>query len=214
MHRLLRLLLCLACLLVTAQPLAPSSAEESDQLHPTPWFVDFVGEQSNLSGQPLPVGAVVRAYDPSRVLAGCTEVTLSGWYLMPVYGDDPLTELDEGAESGETITFTINGQAATPLGPDQPLWTASGQRLHVELSAYTLFGDLDGDCDVDIVDIMMVASKWCCQLRDECYDPRCDLDGDGEIDIVDIMKVAAHWGEVCSPSRWSVATRSGSAGRS
>ncbi|MFQ5856987.1 MAG: hypothetical protein ACE5LU_15340 [Anaerolineae bacterium] len=41
----------------------------------TPWWVDFLGQQSTISirlrlldasldGQPLPVGAVVRAYDP------------------------------------------------------------------------------------------------------------------------------------------------------
>jgi len=195
MRRLWMLLLCFACLLATVQ-----AANSADELHPTPWFVDFLGEQSTLGGQPLPVGAVVCAYDPSGVLAGRTEVTLSGWYLMAVYGDDPLTELDEGAESGDTITFTVDDHPAVPLGPDQPVWVGSGERLHVELEvSCPLFGDLDCDCDVDIVDIMMVASKWCCQLGDECYDARCDLDGDGDIDIVDIMQVAAHWGEVCSP---------------
>lgn len=198
MHRLWRLLLCLAWLLVMAQPLAPSSAEESDQLHPTPWFVDFVGEQSTLSGQPLPVGSVIRAYDLSGVLAGCTEVTLSGWYLMAVYGDDPLTELDEGAESGDTITFTINDHPAVSLGPDPPVWVGAGERVHVELQACPLFGDLDCDCDVDVADIMKVASRWSCRHEDPCYDARCDLDSDGDIDIVDIMQVAVHWGEVCS----------------
>jgi hypothetical protein len=54
----------------------------------------------------------------------------------------------------------------------------------VELSVSTLFGDLDGDCDVDIVDIMMVASRWRCQRGDECYDARCDLDGDGLLIIM------------------------------
>jgi len=52
---------------------------------------------------------------------------------------------------------------------------------------------------VDVVDVMMVASRWRCQRGDECYNPRCDLDEDGDIDIVDIMKVVAHWGEGCSP---------------
>ena len=210
MRRPWMLLLCLACLLVVAQAarspalsLALSKVEGSakgdDELHPTPWFVDFVGEQSTLNGHPLPVGAVIRAYDPSGVLAGRAQVTLSGWYLMAVYGDDPMTQLDEGARSGDMITFTINGQPAAALGPDQARWTASGERAHVELSASTLFGDLDGDCDVDIVDIMMVASKWRCQSGDTCYDARCDLDGDGDIDIADIMQVAAHWSESCSP---------------
>ena len=168
-------------------------------LHPTSWFVDFVGEQSTLGGQPLPMGAVVRAYDPSGVLAGRAEVTQSGWYLMPVYGDDPSTELDEGAEAGDTITLTVDDYPAVPLGPDPPVWTAAGERVHVELEVCPLFGDLDCDCDVDVADIMMVTSRWSCQLGDECYDPWCDLDDDDDIDIMDIMIVAIHWGEVCSP---------------
>jgi hypothetical protein len=195
MRRPLMLLLYLACLLVAAQ-----AAHSTDELHPTPWFADFVGEQSTLGSQPLPVGAVVRAYDPSGALAGRAEVTLSGWYLMAVYGDDPLTELDEGAESGDTITFTVDGRPAVPLGPDPPVWIGAGERVHVELEAScTLFSDLDCDCDVDVVDVMMVASRWRCRCGDDCYDPHCDLDGDDDIDIVDIMQVAAHWGEVCSP---------------
>ena len=197
MRRPWTLLLCLAWLLVAVQ--AAHSAHSTDELHPTPWFVDFVGEQSTLGGQPLPVETIVRAYDPSGVLAGRAEVTLSGWYLMPVYGDDPLTELDEGAEPGDTITFTVNDYPAVPLGPDPPLWVGAGSRVHVELETCPLFGDLDCDCDVDVADIMMVASRWSCQLGDECYDAHCDLDGDGDIDIVDCMQVAVHWGEVCSP---------------
>jgi hypothetical protein len=195
-------LLCLAWLLVLAQAArspALSSAEGDDELHPTPWFVDFLGEQSTLGGQPLPVGSVIRAYDPSGVLAGRTEVTLSGWYLMAVYRDDPMTQIDEGAQPGDTIAFTINGYPAVPLGPDPPLWTAAGERVHVELEACSLFGDLDCDCDVDVADVMMVCSRWRCQLGDTCYDPGCDLDGDDDIDIVDIMQVVAHWGESCSP---------------
>jgi hypothetical protein len=188
------LMLCLACLLVAAQ-----AVQSADELHPTNLWVDFVGMgESTLSGQPLPVGAVIRAYDPNGVLAGRTEVTLSGWYLMPVYGDDSQTELDEGAESGDTIAFTINGKPAAPLGPDPPVWVGSSSRVHVELEACPLFGDLDCDCDVDVADVMKVASRWSCQLGDTCYDPGYDLDGDGDIDIVDIMQVVVHWGEVCS----------------
>ncbi len=54
-------------------------------------MVDFFGQQSTLDGQPLPAGAVARAYDPTGVLAGQSEVSLAGWYLVSVYGDDPQT---------------------------------------------------------------------------------------------------------------------------
>ena len=206
MRRLCILLLCLAWLLVarqTAQSLVPRSVEGEDELHPTNLWVDFLGKGGSImDGQPLPVGAVVRAYDPTGGLAGRAEVALSGWYLMAVYGDDPATELDEGAEFADTITFTINDQPAVPLGPDPPLWVGSGSRVHVELEADAcpLFGDLDCDCDVDVADAMAVASRWRChRLKDECYDAHYDLDSDDDIDVVDIMLVSARWGDVCSP---------------
>ena len=58
-------------------------------------------------------------------------------------------------------------------------------------------GDLDCDCDVDIVDIMLVASRWNARVGDPNYDLAYDMDADGDIDIVDIMIVASHWGETC-----------------
>ena len=34
---------------------------------------------------------------------------------------------------------------------------------------YAAAYDLDGDCDIDIVDIMAVAGRWGCECGDECY---------------------------------------------
>ncbi|MBM4430983.1 MAG: hypothetical protein FJ026_11655, partial [Chloroflexi bacterium] len=61
----------------------------------------------------------------------------------------------------------------------------------------SLVGDVDCDCDVDIVDIMLVASRWGTKVGDAAYVAGYDLDGDGDIDVIDIMLVAIHWGEVC-----------------
>ncbi|MBU0490215.1 MAG: peptidoglycan DD-metalloendopeptidase family protein [Chloroflexi bacterium] len=60
-----------------------------------------------------------------------------------------------------------------------------------------LFGDLDHDCDVDVADIMQVASRWNTHTGDPGYDPAYDLDHDGDIDVADIMLVAAAWGQTC-----------------
>jgi len=54
--------------------------------------------------------------------------------------------------------------------------------------------DLYGHGVVDVVDIMMVASRWNSKTGDSTYDSLCDLNGDGVIDISDIMMVAAQWG--------------------
>jgi hypothetical protein len=192
-RRFFPVLIALACLLVAAPAAHPVDATQ-------PVWVDFYGETSTLNGQPLPEGAVVRAYDPDGVLAGRAEVALAGWYLIAVYGDDPQTAPDEGAEAGDTITFTIQGQPAATLGPDEPVWTSSVERLHVELAANSgLVGDLDGDCDVDIDDVSLVTAAWRCRPEEGCYAAHCDLDNDGDIDVIDIMQVVAHWDESCSP---------------
>jgi hypothetical protein len=68
-----------------------------------------------------------------------------------------------------------------------------------EAPTCTLEGDVDGDGDVDIADIMLVASIWHTAVGDPDYDPDYDLDGNDRIDIVDIMLVAVHWGETCPP---------------
>lgn len=56
------LLLCLT--------LSLAAASSTDEPRATPWWVDFLGRASTLDGQPLPIGTVVRAYDPTGVLAG------------------------------------------------------------------------------------------------------------------------------------------------
>ena len=57
---------------------------------------------------------------------------------MPVYGDDPLTEVDEGAVPGDRIKFTINDVVATVTGPDEPVWGTFGDLKQVNLAVSTL----------------------------------------------------------------------------
>ncbi len=80
----------------------------------------------------------------------------------------------------ETFTYTFPAYSVTSL---------TVQACH--------FADLDGDGDVDVEDIMLVAACWHCGRGDACYELRYDLDDDGIITIVDIMLVAVDWGETC-----------------
>ncbi|MGA9347955.1 MAG: metallophosphoesterase [Anaerolineae bacterium] len=73
-------------------------------------------------------------------------------------------------------------------------YTLAHAGILIECAGYY---DLECDCDVDIADIMAVASHWNNSVGDDDYDPAYDLDDDGDIDIVDIMLVAVHWGETC-----------------
>ena len=57
--------------------------------------------------------------------------------------------------------------------------------------------DMDGDCDVDVLDVQYVSMRWGAKVGDPNYDPRADIDGNGEIDIFDVQAIAWHWGSHC-----------------
>lgn len=89
------------------------------QITPTNIFTSFFDSVSTYNGELLPIGSVVKAYDPDGVLCGMYVVDKAeGHYgFMAVYGDDPLTSgVDEGAELGDEISFEINGRPATAVG--------------------------------------------------------------------------------------------------
>ena len=71
------------------------------------------------------------------------------------------------------------------------------QASDASITVQRLQGDLNGDCIVDITDIMMVVAGWGTSEGDPNWDPSIDLNGDGVIDISDIMFVVSHWGESC-----------------
>jgi len=59
----------------------------------------------------------------------------------------------------------------------------------------TIPGDVDGDRDVDIYDIVRMSGLYGVSKPDPQYDPNCDIDGDGDIDIFDIVAAAGNYGE-------------------
>ena len=91
----------------------------AQEITPTPYFTNFYDDASTYNGELLPVGTILTAYDQSGVLCGIDTVhTLGSYGFMPVYGDDPMSPEDEGADGGETIAFKINGRDATVVSGD------------------------------------------------------------------------------------------------
>lgn len=55
-------------------------------------------------------------------------------------------------------------------------------------------GDVDGDGDVDIFDIVTMVASYGSSQGDPAYDPVNDIDGDGDVDIFDIVIAAGNYG--------------------
>ncbi len=104
---------------------------------PSVQWVNFFSSNSKLEGQPVPVGAVIEAFDPSSVLCGRSVVSTSGSYgFLACYVDDPNTDVDEGIIPGDTVRFTINGLPAGKF--TVPTGIRSGDAFEVNLSAIGL----------------------------------------------------------------------------
>ena len=117
------------------------------------------------------------------------------------FGEPPGPD-ESGVLATRSLSPQAGGESDLHLQNVQATNTSSAViRIELQDGRVTVLGcipgDLDCDCDVDIVDIMLVAGHWNTSMGDPGYDPTCDLDSDGDIDIADIMHVAAHWGEHC-----------------
>jgi hypothetical protein len=74
--------------------------------------------------------SIIQAFDPSGVLCGEAYMTWGTNYgLMPIYRDDPYTEIDEGCEPGDSVILKINGQEV--VSSPQVYWTANGDVFEV-----------------------------------------------------------------------------------
>jgi hypothetical protein len=55
-------------------------------------------------------------------------------------------------------------------------------------------GDIDGDLDVDILDVVRITRIYGVREGEPSYDPKSDLDGDGAITILDVVTCTGHYG--------------------
>jgi hypothetical protein len=59
----------------------------------------------------------------------------------------------------------------------------------------TIPGDVDGDFDVDVFDMVALAYAYGTEEGAAKYSVDCDVDSDGDIDIFDVVIAAYHYGE-------------------
>ena len=56
-------------------------------------------------------------------------------------------------------------------------------------------GDVDGDRDVDIYDVVKITSIYLSEIGDPNYKANSDIDSDGIIDIYDVVRCTSHYGQ-------------------
>lgn len=56
-------------------------------------------------------------------------------------------------------------------------------------------GDVDGDFDVDVYDVIKMCDHYGYEIGEPEYDVDCDVDNDGEVDIYDVIMMCNHYGE-------------------
>jgi hypothetical protein len=87
--------------------------------------------------------------------------------------------------------YTVTVTAESVSGEIDP----TDNSMTDELIMITLPGDVNGDKDVDIYDIVRMSVAYGVSKPDPQYDPNCDIKNDGDIDIYDIVAACNHYGE-------------------
>jgi len=86
-----------------------------------------------------------------------------------------------------TVYDTVLFEANTHCPPDFP-------PLQVDVSV-TVSPDLNGNGEVDIFDIVIVAGAYGSEPEDEKWNVLADLDRNNKVDIFDVVKIAGYYGE-------------------
>jgi hypothetical protein len=113
------------------------SAENLPVQYLTPFFTEFFDSTTTYNGNPVIVGSIIEAYDPTNLVIGRWRVTSAGRYgFMNAYGDEPGTPgTHEGALAGDSIKFRINGRNATVVAGDPTFTNQAIKQVQLAASA-------------------------------------------------------------------------------
>ncbi len=134
-----------------------------------------------------------------------TEATTSGILGTVDPDTNPIATVVFKARKGGTGTIspkfdnpgvtTDSNAVAISQGASIDILTAPTAQIAVTITACY---DFNASGEVDIQDLMLVATHWNTKTGDANYDGLYDLDSDGDIDIADIQLAANSWGTACS----------------
>lgn len=108
-------------------------------------------------------------------------------------------DLDDDGDAAERVPVDRVGDARFADDPDTPD-TGCGVPVIVDMGAYEfpgeviediVIGDIDGDGDVDVADLLTLLGGWGPCDTDCCL---ADLNGSGAIDTADLLLLLGNWG--------------------
>ena len=100
--------------------------------------------------------------------------------------------------SGTTVSgeYTAAGVNVTETGTINVTVTASGYNAGsdtVTVGAAGLIGDINGDSEVDLNDLILLGAAWGKSTGETGYSAAADINSDGVIDINDLILLGANW---------------------
>jgi len=146
-----------------------------------PSTLDVVHDETLTEGEPALFAVEVTS--DGAALSGAT---------VCLWKDGDVYEVDETDSSGQ-VSFsitpeTIGTMAVTAVGHNYLPYEGEAEVIEDQGTP----GDLDGDGDVDVVDLLELLAAW-----GECPDPPADcpadLNGDGVVDVIDLLTLLGNW---------------------
>lgn len=127
----------------------------------------------------------VTVYANTTIVATLTNLTLSSGNSTTLILTWDTTDCDYDNYTISTYASPVPGEVDTS---DNTLF--ADKEICV-----TIPGDVDGDFDVDIYDVVKITGVYWSELGDPEYKPNSDINGDGIIDIYDVIICTSHYGE-------------------
>ncbi len=115
--------------------------------------------------------------------------------------DDDFRLLDDSLciDSADNNSVPVNITTALD-GRDRIISRNCGPSPRVDMGAYeytlAYYGDLDGQCDVNFVDLAILGEAWMSNYADENFNPLSDIAPwpvDGKIDMLDVKALVENW---------------------